>query len=223
MELKTKPLAKFIIFVILMVAFFAAGNFFSINSEAIDDFLSQFSFTYAAIIFIALYIVGTFVIWYLKDPLKIIGAVIFGAYFSTLFIYIAEIINATLFFCLSRSLGRDFVAKKSKGKFRKLYQNLGGINTGWIFLLRAVPLIPYRVLDLTFGLSRVSFSRYMIVVILASLPRIFWIQFICASVREFTISGIMQYFSQNIEVYIISFLYFCIALVVAFKLKKKFQ
>ncbi len=220
--IKNSTFIRFAILILLVVLLFVLGNTFSIDHKKINDLLRRISPLYASLIFVFLYVVGTFFIWYLKDPLKIIGAVLFGAYLSTFLIYIAEIINAIIFFNLSNMLGRDFVEQKLKGKFRKFYERLGDVNLGWIFLLRFIPLIPYRVLDLSFGLSKVPLKRYIIAVLLASPLRIFWIQAILASIKGFSPQKVTQYFVEHPGVYIFSFFYFVVALIVAFKMKKKF-
>ena len=162
-------------------------------------------------------------VWYLKDPLKVVGAIVLGAYLSTLLIYIAEIINACIFFQISNSLGKDYVERSVKGRFKRSYERIDDINTGWIFLLRAVPLIPYRVLDISFGLSKLPLKKYILIVILASLPRIFWVQFILAGIKGFSMNAAVAYFNQNNVVFFLSLAYFVITLIVAFRIRKKFE
>lgn len=212
---------KFRLFLVLLVFLTIFGLFLKIDKSAVESFFSQISFFYASVLFIFLYIIGTFFIWYLKDPLKVIGAFLFGAYFSTLFIYIAEIVNACIFFRLSKILGKDFVEKKISGKFKNIYEKLGNLDTVSVALLRAIPLVPYRVLDLSFGLTSFSLRRYLVIVILASLPRIFIIQFILSGVSTFSQDAIMKYFLENINVLRFYFLYFFLSFVVIFKIRGK--
>jgi uncharacterized membrane protein YdjX (TVP38/TMEM64 family) len=179
---------------------------------------------YSAPVFILLYVLSNFVFfWDVKDLLKPPAAFIFGAYISTLLIYIAEIINAFIFFNLSGILGKNFVEKALKGKFSRFYEKLENINLGWIVLLRLLPFIPYRVLDVSFGLSKVSFRKYITAVILASPPRIFWIQIILASVGGFYPEKIMKFYQDNPQFSLFIFLYLVISLIFAFALKKKLK
>ncbi len=214
---------RFLIFIGLILLFIFGGKLFAVDAEKIDTFLKKIPLLYSALAFVLLYVIGTFFIWYLKDPLKIVGAVIFGAYISTLLIYIAEIINAYIFFNISSILGRDFVDKHLRGKFKNFYEKVGQMSMGWVFLMRLVPLIPYRILDLSFGLSKFSFRKYLLIILLASPPRIFWIQFILAAVREFSVQKMMVYFLENRIIYFWSLLYCIFAIVIAFRLKKKLK
>jgi uncharacterized membrane protein YdjX (TVP38/TMEM64 family) len=218
-----KPHVRFALLLLFIIAFLFLGRLVPIDKEAIDSFLKRVPLVYSSMAFTFLYVVGTFVVWYLKDPLKVVGAIVFGAYLSTLLIFIAEIINACIFFQISNSLGKDYVEESLKGRFKRFYERIDEMNIGWIFLLRAVPLIPYRVLDICFGLSKVPLKKYILIVILASLPRIFWVQFILAGIKGFSINAAIAYFNQNNIVFFLSLAYFVITLIVAFRIKRQLQ
>lgn len=211
---------RFFIFIILIVLIILSGKLFSPSQEDIEEKIKSIPLFPASLLFVFLYIIGTFFIWYLKDPLKLIGAIAFGAYLSTFLIYISEIVNAFIFFKLSNFLGKDFLEKFLSGKFKNFYNKLQGIPLGWIFLLRAVPLIPYRVLDVSFGLSKVPLKRYLIAVVLASPLRIFWIQFILASVRSLSLDKMILYFQENSFIFLWSLIYLILAAILAFKIKR---
>lgn len=220
-KLFSKTNINFLIFIGFLIIFIFLGRYFSIDEQTIDNLFYKVPLGFASVAFVIFYVAGTFIIWQLKDPLKIIAAVFFGAYLSTVLIYIAEIINAYIFFKLSRKLGRDFVEKKVKGRLQRFYENIETMSMGWVFLLRTVPLIPFRVLDLSFGLSNFSFRKYMIVVLLASPPRIFAIQFVLAAVKTFSMEKITVYFMEHqIATWLLA-IYFLAAVIVAFKLKLK--
>lgn len=195
---------------------------FSLNEEKLKVFFHKLPLSLSGLIFIFLYTVGTFFIWYLKDPLKVVGAIFFGAYLSTLFIYLSEIINSFIFFTLSKKLGKEFVSEHIPRRFKNFYHNLGNLSLGWIFFLRAVPLIPYRVLDLCFGLSELPYKYYFLIVVTASLPRIFWIQFVLAAVKSLSVNKMILFFSQHTGAFLFSLFYFIVAFVLAFKMKNKF-
>ncbi|MCM8831148.1 MAG: VTT domain-containing protein [Candidatus Omnitrophica bacterium] len=198
--------------------------FFLKDIEKIYFYLKKIPFWISTVSFVILYVIANFVVFFdAKDLLKPIGALIFGAYLSTLLIYIAEIINAYIFFKIARKFGKNYVEKILKGKFKNFYENVSNINFGWLFLLRLLPLIPYRVLDLGFGLTKMSFKKYLPVVLFASPPRIFWIQFILASVGGFYPKKIMQFYTQQPLISIAVFLYFIISLIIAFLLRNKFK
>ncbi|MEI8349502.1 MAG: VTT domain-containing protein [Candidatus Omnitrophota bacterium] len=220
----SKASVRFILLLAMAGIFIALGNYFSFDQAKIDKFFNKIPRVYWSVIFIALYVVSNFFIfWDIKDILKLIAAILFGAYTSTFLIYIAEIINAYLFFNISNILGKEFVEKSLSGKFKNLYEKLGHLRFSWVVLLRLIPLIPYRVLDISFGLSKIPFRTYLLAVILASLPRIFLIQFPLAAIKDFSSQKMMVYFQSHPFILWAYFAYFSISIVIAVKAKKKLQ
>jgi len=221
MRNKSKPLSRFLVLVVVLLIIAIVGVTFSIDEAKIKAFFDKFPIGYAALIFVLLYTLGTFAFWTLKEPLKVIGAILFGAYISTGLIYIAELINGVVFFRLSRLLGKDFVEKKVGGGFKRFYQRLEGMPLIKVMLLRANPLIPYRVFDVGLGLSRISFKKFILAIFIASLPRIFWLQFPLAAMRGFSVEKMLTYFQQNIAIAVGMFVYIIVVCIVPFFIKQK--
>lgn len=214
----------FLFLIISLVLICYWGKFFHFDSEAMEASLKKSSLFYAGIIFVILYVVVTFFIWLSKDAFKFIGAVVFGAYLSTLFVFLAECINAIILFNLSRYLGRGFVEKNLKGKYNPLDKRLGGLNFLWLFLFRSAPLIPFRFLDLACGLTRISFKRYLWAVIFGSPLRIFWVQYVLAGVGKSIfrdLYALTEYLLENRPLFIFSLIYLVIVILVTLKIKHK--
>ena len=219
-----KNFSKIIAFVAFIFVIIWLGGVLSANIEKIKTILKSIPGIYSSIVFVVLYILANFIFFAdIKDLLKPIGAIMFGAYISTFLIYIAEVINAFIFFNLSRLLGMKFVERVLKGKFHKFYEKLSNISFKWIFLLRFVPLVPFRVLDVSFGLSKVSFKKYLWAVILGSPLRIFWIQFILAAIGGFSMEKMMAYYRGNSIMSAFTLIYFGIAVFIAIKMKHKLK
>jgi uncharacterized membrane protein YdjX (TVP38/TMEM64 family) len=215
---------KFLILIISIALIWYLGKYFPIDASAIQGSLKKLPLFYSGIIFVILYCIVTFFIWLSKDYFKFIAAVLFGPYLSTLFIWISEIINATILFYIARLLGRDFVENSLRGRYNKLDEGLGNLSFFWLFLFRAVPLIPFRFLDLSLGFTRVSFRKYLAAVILGSPLRIFWVQYILFRVGKSIFTDhakLVEFFISNKAVFILSFIYLILVIVVALKIKTK--
>jgi uncharacterized membrane protein YdjX (TVP38/TMEM64 family) len=213
---------KFLIFIIAIVLLWYLGRASHIDAQGIENYFKRFPVVYSGILYIALYVVVTFFIWLSKDVFRFAAAIVFGAYWSTLFIWIAETVNAVILFYCARYLGRSFVEKSLKGSSKNLDQKLVKINFFWLFLFRATPLIPFRFLDLASGLTSIAFSRYMWAVVFGSPLRIFWVQYILAGVGKsiFRDPGALSgYLSQNPAVFVFSLIYILVVFLVALKLK----
>lgn len=222
----TQLTLKFSLFIFILILLWYAGRFFKIDPQKLEGYLYKFSIVKAALIFILLYVAVTFFVWLSKDVFKIVSAIIFGAALSSLFIWIAEALNALILFHLSRYLGKEFAEKKLfRNKAPKWEEVLMRQKGFWSLLFfRAVPLIPFRFLDLFMGLTPISFKKYISVVILGSPLRIYWLQYILAAVGKDIFKGpnvLMQYLLANKPAFILSLIYLILVVVVGFKLGGK--
>lgn len=214
---------KFLLFLAAIILLLFLGSRFKITTESLDSLLHKFPFYYAAIIFIVLYVIVTFFIWLSKDVFRFVAAFIFGAYLSTLFVFIAEIINACILFHFSRLLGRDFVQSKISAKYIRLDEKIKDSGFFWLLMFRTVPLVPFRFLDLAAGLTGVSFRKYLLAVILGSPIRIFWVQYILSGVGKGVLTNpdlLLNYLLLNKAAYIFSFIYLILVVIVALKMRK---
>src|SRR5436189_110289 len=73
------------------------------------------------------------------------------------------------------------------------------------------PLVPFRFMDLGFGLTKLPFTKYFLAVVLGSPLRIFWLQFILAGVGEALFknpSALLDYLMAHQNVLFLSGIYF---------------
>lgn len=219
-----KSKTKFLVLIISLSLIWYLGRFFQIDTEALGKSLNRFPALYSGIIYVVLYCVVTFFLFFSKDIFWITGALAYGPYLSTLLVYIAELINAFILFHLARYLGRNFVEHYVQKKSKGLDDRLANINFFWLFILRLVPLIPYRFLDLGVGLTRIHFRRYLMAVLLATPIRVFWVQYILAAVGKNIFHKpelLIDYLLQNKALFIFSFIYLVLVILAAFKLRHK--
>jgi len=215
---------KFLVLIICLILFWYAGRLLRIDTEALGKSLNRFPVLYSGIIYVVLYVIVTFFIFFSKDIFWIEGALVFGPYLSTLLVIIAEVINAFIFFHLARYLGSNFVEHYLKKKSETPDDRLANINFFWLFIMRLVPLIPYRFLDLGVGLTKIHFRRYFLAVLLATPIRVFWVQYILAAVGKTIFNKpelLIDYLLQNKALFIFSFIYLVLVILAAFKLKHK--
>lgn len=219
-----KSKVKFLVLIISLIFIWYLGRFFQIDTEALGKSLNRPPVLYSGIIYVVVYVIVTFFIFFSKDIFWITGALAYGPYLSTLLVIIAEAINAVILFHLARYLGRNFVEHCLKKKSEDLDDRLANINFFWLFILRLVPLIPYRFLDLGVGLTRIHFRRYLVAVLLATPIRVFWVQYILAAVGKNIFHKpelLIDYLLQNKALFIFSFIYLVLIILAAFKLRHK--
>ena len=210
---------KFLVLIALLALFWSLGKVKAFDPEYFQDYLDQFPVLISGFIFIVLYVVLTFLIWFgPKDVLRVASAILFGAVVSTILVWIGECFNAAIFFLFSRKLGREFVEQKFRIKPKQIEKVKGSSDFIGLFALRINPLISFRFLDLGVGLTRVSLLKYMIVVIIASPFRVFWLQWILADAGMELLKdpgGLMDYFIRNPAMLYYSAIYFLIVFVLS--------
>jgi uncharacterized membrane protein YdjX (TVP38/TMEM64 family) len=168
---------KALLFVFVLILFFAIGRYVTFDKEAFKAFFGNFPLGLSALIFIVSYVTLTFFIWLgPKDILRIVAAIIYGPYLSTALVWTGEMLNAAILFSLSRKLGRGFVESRIKGGFKRLDEAIAGKSFWGVFWLRFFPIVPFRFLDLGFGLTGISLKKYLSIAFLSSPLRIFIVQ-----------------------------------------------
>jgi len=212
---------KFITFLFLIGLFVFLGQRYPMDIDQVRTFLNRFPIILSGIVFIALYVVLTFFIWFgPKDIFRISSAIFFGAYVSTVLVWIAEMVNAFVLFKFARKFGREFVEQHFPVK-RKDFENAQKDSTAFgVLALRINPMISFRAIDLGFGLSNISFKKYFFSIVGVTFLRIFWLQYILAGLGDafFNHSStavIMDYLLANSHVLVYSAIYFLIVIVLS--------
>ncbi len=181
----SSPAIRFFFFLLIILGLWALGKFFNIDVAQYQALLKQYPLWLSASLFILLYVVVTFLIWFgTIDIFRISAAILFGGVVSTIIVWVAELINAFMLFHLSRKLGRDYVVEKFRLKAKDVEQAKKHQSAFGVFVLRFNPLVPFRIMDLAYGLSSLSFKTYFKGISFSSLVRIFWLQSIIAIVGQ---------------------------------------
>lgn len=217
-------LLRGIIILLFFLVIIALGRYFKVDPDNLKQLFMGGSIIRMAITYIFMYVAVTFFIWLSKDIFRFVAAVIFGPFVSTILVLLAETINALLLFSLSRFLGKGFVDTLLRGASRGLQNNFSQASLWSLFTLRTVPLIPFRVLDLACGLTRIRLSQYLMIVVLASPARIFWVQYILAGLGEAAFKNpelLINYFLDNRIAFVWSFIYLALAIILAYKIKNR--
>jgi uncharacterized membrane protein YdjX (TVP38/TMEM64 family) len=104
------------------------------------------------------------------------GGLAFGAVWGTVLTVIGATIGATLAFFVARSMGRDFVARVLKERFKTLDaidEQAATHGFQVVFYLRLIPLVPFNVLDYVAGISKIGTRDYILGTFLGIIPGTF--------------------------------------------------
>lgn len=126
----------------------------------------------APTIFILFYTVAT--IFIPSTPFMALAGILFGFKYGLLYTTIGGFLSAILVFGISRKLGKDWVDQILRNKYLNLIQKYnkrlekGGVAD--LILLRVAPIMPFNVLNILMGISRISLQNYILGTLLGLLP-----------------------------------------------------
>jgi pyruvate/2-oxoglutarate dehydrogenase complex dihydrolipoamide dehydrogenase (E3) component/uncharacterized membrane protein YdjX (TVP38/TMEM64 family) len=167
--MKTKQLVFALLAVSAAVAFFALdlGRYLSLDylKQSQAGFSQWYADQPATVIagFFAVYVLATALSFPGAAVLTLAGGAIFGLGWGLLIVSIASTIGATLAFLMSRFVLRETVEARF-GKWLKDI-NLGIEKDGafYLFTLRLVPLVPFFIINLVMGLTKMRVGVFFLV------------------------------------------------------------
>ncbi len=140
--------------------FFDLGRFLSL------DYLKQsqanFEALYAAeplkisLAYFALYVVATALSFPGAAILTLAGGAIFGLWWGTLLVSFASSLGATLAFLASRFVLRDSIEAKFGNRLAEINRGIEKDGAFYLFTLRLIPVVPFFVINLVMGLTKMK-------------------------------------------------------------------
>lgn len=157
-------------------AFFGLGlyEYFSLEAlkeqrEVLRGYVAS-NLIFSILIYVLIYISVTSLSLPGAAILTLAGGALFGLFLGSVIVSFSSTVGATVAFCASRFVLRDFVGRHV-GKF------LGAVNQGvetegplYLFGLRLVPLFPFFVVNLVMGLTRMRTWTFFWVSQMGMLP-----------------------------------------------------
>jgi len=152
-----------------VVGYFGWKHRADLTPESLRLWIGGFGI-WAPFIFAVLYAVNTVT---LLPPIAILGltaGLAFGKLTGFLAMMAGATAGATATFFISRRLGRSYVEKHLRGKFRTLDVELERRGFLTVLFLRMFPLIPFEVVNYLPGLSGIRFWDYWFATLLGLVP-----------------------------------------------------
>jgi uncharacterized membrane protein YdjX (TVP38/TMEM64 family) len=96
--------------------------------------------------------------------LTLAAGAIFGLVWGAIYVFVAATLGASLAFLVSRHLARAVIEKKIAGnvRFAAIDRAVGAQGRKLVFLLRLSPIFPFNLLNYALGLTKVSFTDYVV-------------------------------------------------------------
>lgn len=160
-------LVFFIILVFALIYRFNLASYLTFDylkssKDTIIDFYSQ-NLAISLTFYVLLYIIVTALSIPGAAVLTLAGGAVFGFLLGTIVVSFASTIGASLAFLISRFILRDYVQKTFASKIKVI--NLGIEKQGalYLFMLRLVPVVPFFVINLAMGLTKMKLITFFVV------------------------------------------------------------
>jgi uncharacterized membrane protein YdjX (TVP38/TMEM64 family) len=142
---------------------------------------------WAPLVFIVIYALGV-CLFVPGSILTGLGAVIFGAYWGFVYVWVGAMIGASAAFFIGRTLGREFAASLVGGRLRKYDDAIERNGFATVLYLRLI-YFPFTPLNFGMGLTRVHFWDYFWGTGLGILVGTFIFTFFFGTLKEVWSSG----------------------------------
>lgn len=168
---------KLLLLVLVLSAVFAGlritGLHGYLDEARLKDWISGFG-NWAPVVYILIFSVGPSLM-IPGLPITVIGGVLFGPFWGSVYTVIGATIGATIAFLISRRMGRGWVeglisSRSGKGRIAELDALVK--TQGWkvVAFTRLIPLFPYNFLNYAFGLTGIKTSHYVIATFIFMIP-----------------------------------------------------
>jgi pyruvate/2-oxoglutarate dehydrogenase complex dihydrolipoamide dehydrogenase (E3) component/uncharacterized membrane protein YdjX (TVP38/TMEM64 family) len=150
----------------LIAAFFAfdVGRFLTLDyiKQSQASFAQLYADQPALVIggFLAVYVAATALSLPGAAILTLTGGAIFGFWVGLIVVSFASSIGATLAFLASRYVLRDWVASKFGARLAQIDQGVEKEGAIYLFTLRLIPVVPFFVINLLMGLTKMKASIF---------------------------------------------------------------
>lgn len=139
-----------------------------LDLAALDAWLSGLGLL-APLAYLSLYAVGT--VAFLPGALfSLVGGALFGPVWGSLLNLVGATIGASLAFLITRYLSGDWVARKAGGRLKRLIEGVEAEGWRFVAFVRLVPLFPFNLANYALGLTRISFTAYLIASFICMAP-----------------------------------------------------
>lgn len=187
---RRKAALKAAILALFLAAAIAAVRFSSVKDYLTAEGLGRFlalAGVWAPLVFIAVYAVGV-CLFVPGSVLTGIGAVIFGAYWGFVYVWIGAMIGASIAFFIGRTLGREFAASLVGDRLRQYDDAIARNGFATVLYLRLI-YFPFTPMNFGMGLTRVNFRDYLLGTGLGILVGTFIFTFFVGSLKDIWASG----------------------------------
>lgn len=167
--MNAKQLALLALIIAVIASYFLFGGEELLNPKYYQTMYKNSPMN-TAVAFFAIYLVSTAISQPSSAILSIASGIIFGRMVGLPLALFACSLGGTLAFLSSRYLLHDFIAKRFSAPYQKVNNGVQKDGTFYVFSLRMVPVIPFWLLNLLMGLTKMKTAHFFLATLLGMLP-----------------------------------------------------
>ena len=167
------------LFLILLILSFLAISFFFMDFLTIENVKNnklQIAYFISSHYLISVLLFFISCIVFVNSPIplaaiiKLLGGFFFGFYLGAFYNIVATIFACLIGFGVSRYAFKDIFERKYYEKLRKIENEIEKNGFYYFLTLRLVMVVPYFLINILAGISRISFKKYLMSTSLGVLP-----------------------------------------------------
>ena len=172
-KMKTKAGNKILVRILLLAVMLAAIFLIAMNRDSLDfevlDAWLSWAGIWAPLLHVVLFAIAT-VVFAPGAFFALAGGALFGPVWGASLNLLGATIGAGIAFLVARYLAGDWVSQRSKGRLKKLVEGVEGEGWRFVAFVRLVPLFPFNLSNYAFGLTKISFSAYILTTLITMAP-----------------------------------------------------
>ena len=164
--------AVFVTVIVSVYLFTPVRNYLSAEGLAALQVWIEAKGVWAPLVFGLIY-AGAVIFALPGSILTIAGGLLFGPLWGTLLNLTAATAGATGAFVIARYLGREKIARRLAGRLAHYDDKIAAHGLYAVIYLRLIPLVPFNLLNYSFGLTQVRFRHYVLGSLIGMAPACF--------------------------------------------------
>ena len=159
-----------VVLALILVILFGKDYFeFFGDRDAFQNFVENFGFWGPLILILAV------ILEVILSPIPgfviaVTAGFMFGPIEGAIYVYIGNIVGTLAVFGFARKFGKPFIRRFfKKNKFIK-YEKIISQHENWLLFFYFLPILPIDVISSVFGLSKIKFKKFLLVVCVGYIP-----------------------------------------------------
>lgn len=163
----------FLVALILFVRFSGIDDYMTFenlkrNRDSLQEFVKN-HYILSVLCYIVIYISAAFFVPG-AIPLTVVGGLLFGVFWGTVYVCIGATVGATLAFFTARYLIGEWLQDRYRNQLRRFNKEMSRHGHYYLIMIRLTPLLPFFLINYLAGLTMIPFRVFLLTFLITLLP-----------------------------------------------------